>query len=309
MLPHSATVAAVLRWVRLLRASTVNDAARILRADSAYTDLTQTQYAVALDWLTARGLIVQHGNTGMLGPGIAGLPEAETRQFLFECFIEFGSPLWLRDADVLIADPEDLPQDALQLALTLGLSEQLAFSTVRQLHGKIDLARRDLIGKAGELELVKRLEMEWPGSTNHVSLVSDGFGYDIAFVHLGRTWHLEVKSTTRRGRLGIYLSRNEYEVSRRDPCWRLVVVGLDSELQLQVVATLKSSAIWDRSPRDLLPDTNWQSASYQLKPGDLCKGLSLDAWEPEGEGDGSLLESGTTPIKDDFNWFPMRFEA
>jgi hypothetical protein len=59
----------------------------------------------------------------------------------------------------------------------------------------------------------------------------------------------------------------------------------------------------------VVPETNWQSASYQLKPGDLCKGLCLDVWEPEGEGDGRLLGSGTSPIQDDFSWFPMQFEA
>jgi hypothetical protein len=308
MLPHNATVAAVLRWVRLLRAFNINDAARILRADSAYTDLTQTQYAVALEWLTARGMVVRNGNTGALAGAIAGLPDAETRQLLFESFIESGSPLWLLDADALVGDPEDLPQDAQQLALALGLSEPLAFSTVRQVHGKIDLARRDSIGKAGEIELIKRLEMEWPGSTNHVSLVSDGFGYDIAFEHLGRTWHLEVKSTTRRGRLGVYLSRNEYEVSRRDSYWRLVVVGLDERFQLQVVATIKSSAIWNKSPRDLVSDTNWQSASYQLKPADLFRGLFLDEWESGREGVGGVLEIGSTPSQADFSWFPMRRE-
>jgi hypothetical protein len=306
MLLHSATIAAVLRWVRLLRASTVADAAKILRADSAYTDLTQTQYAVALDWLTARGLIVQDAGTSTLEAAFSGLPAAETCQFLFECFIESGSPPWLQDADALVADPDDLPQDALELALSLGLSEQLAFSTVRQLQGKIDLARRELVGKAGELELVKRLEAAWPGSTNHVSLASDGFGYDIAFEHLGKTWHIEVKATTRRGRLGIYLSRNEYEVSRRDPYWRLIVVGLDNKLQLQVVATLKRSVIWSRSPRDVVSNANWQSASYQLNPGDLRRGLILEAevLERERGRDGSLLKFEAAAVQNDFSWFP-----
>lgn len=65
-----------------------------------------------------------------------------------------------------------------------------------------------------------RLERRWPGSTRHVALTDDGLGYDLAFSCRGRTLHLEVKTTGRRGRLVLYLSRHEHEVALLDPDWR-----------------------------------------------------------------------------------------
>ena len=62
-----------------------------------------------------------------------------------------------------------------------------------------------------------------------VALKDDGLGYDVVGPLPTAMWHLEVKSTTRRGRLVIRISRLEYEIGAMDPLWRLVIVGLDSQ--------------------------------------------------------------------------------
>ena len=91
-------------------------------------------------------------------------------------------------------------------ATTLNVSDDAALLTVAMVHGKIDLEQRAEVGAAGELRLVELLEEQWPGSTRHVALEHDGLD-DVAFTGAGATWHLEVKSTTRRGRLVVHLSR------------------------------------------------------------------------------------------------------
>jgi hypothetical protein len=199
----------------------------------------------------------------------------QLNQLLFERSLELAAPAWLPDSDILIPDASELPQDAVALAGALGLSDDLALLVIRHVHGRINLEQRTQIGLAGERALIGVLEAHWPGSTTHVSQIDDGYGYDIAFRHEGAEWHFEVKSTARRGRLLMYLSRHEYEVGLRDPIWRLIVVGLSSQLELQSIATAQFHAIAARAPADRHVNTKWQSAAYQLTANDLQDGLSF----------------------------------
>lgn len=58
-----------------------------------------------------------------------------------------------------------------------------------------------------------------------------------------------------------------------DPNWRLIVVGLDDQLRLQALATVRHSEVVGRAPRDFCAEAKWQSASHQLTPKDLQSGL------------------------------------
>lgn len=263
------------RWLALLRTSTFPQAWAIIRADARYTDLTKTQYSAALDWLTVQKFLRAGAHGLELNSRFAPLPLAQTNRLLFERILETSDPPWLPDADILIPDASELPQDAARIGAMLGLSEERAFLTVRQIHGRIDLAKRALTGVAGEIALLSFLERRWPGATTHVADGNDGFGYDLAFFHSGIEWHLEVKSTVRRGRLIVYLSRHEFEVGASDPNWRLVVVGLTPDLKMHSLSTAPFDALICRAPADTCLQSRWQSASFQLPAEELVKGLDF----------------------------------
>ena len=266
---------AAVRWLRLLRTSTVSQSAALIRADAAYTDLTHTQYSSALEWLRVVRFLAERPDGLVLAEAIRTLPDAEVTQLLFERTVESAAPAWLPDADVLIPDPDALPQDAAMVAATLNLSDRMALSAIRHVHGRVDVSRRAELGSDGERGLIELLEQHWPGTTVHVSATDDGFGYDVLFRHSGVEWHLEVKTTLRRGRLVVYLSRHEYEVSLRDPHWRLIVVGLNEEKHVCAIATVQHTAVFRRTPHDVCLEARWQSTSHQLVAGDLHAGLSF----------------------------------
>lgn len=263
------------RWIALLRTSAFPQASALIRADARYIDLTKTQYSTALDWLTVQKF-VRAGENGLeLNPRFALRTPAQMNQVLFERILETSDLPWLADADSLIPDASELPQDAAKIGAMLGLSDMCAFLTVRQIHGRIDLEKRALTGAAGEKALMAFLELRWPGAASHVAESNDGFGYDIAFFHSGVEWHLEVKSSVRRGRLTVYLSRHEFEVGRSDPNWRLIIVGLTPDLRMHSLSTAPFPAVVCRAPADSCFESKWQSASFQLPAEELVKGLDF----------------------------------
>lgn len=276
MLPASSIVLAALRWVGLLRVCSVDQASSAIRSNASYTDLTQTQYASGFELLKNISFISDSrlGDLGLRGD-IQAVPDDEIRQLLFERVLVRAVPAWLQDADVLITAPDEIPQDADSLAQTLNLKSESAFLAIGNARGKVDSSERSRVGLAGELALIDLLEREWPGSTFHVSQVSDGFGYDIVFRHENLDLHLEVKATTRRGRLVIHLSRHEQEVGQYDRNWHLVVVGLNDDLQIEAVATVKHRALWQRAPRDVCSEAKWESAVHEIGLTDLEPGLAF----------------------------------
>lgn len=275
MRPAEAVTRAAGRWLQLLRTSTLAQAAALLRTDAHFTDLTTTQYLVALEWLRALRLVVDTPLGLGLSPQLDGLSPELSRQILLERAFEDDSPAWLRDADILVPDTAALPADAVRLAATLGISDEVALAAIRHVHGKIDLAERARVGSAGETSLLELLESCWPGSAVHVSARDDGFGYDIDFRYRQSRWHLEVKSTTRRGRLNVHLSRHEHEVGLSDPNWRLLVLGLDESLKLATLATARHGQILARAPADICADAKWQSVRHDIKVDDLEIGLNF----------------------------------
>jgi hypothetical protein len=304
MLPAEAIVRAASRWLVLLETSSFAEAGAILRTNTDYSDLTYTQYSLGLEWLDEVGLIVRGDQGYVVTVAAARLSPEERNQLLFMKAVEVSDRPWLPDADLLIQNVEDLPEDAVQLGASLGLSEDSTLVGIRQVHGHIDLELRRVIGGAGERALVAALEHQWPGTAVHVALENDGYGYDVAFQQPGgRSWHLEVKSTTRQGRLVLHLSRQEHDVGRLDPAWRLLVAGLNSDHELECLATGTGEALFARAPRDTPVGAKWQSASYELGPGDLRPGLDfLDAPSP---GLDPVFGSGTRKAPSSFAWMPV----
>jgi hypothetical protein len=296
-------VRAASRWLVLLETSSFPEAGAILRANAAYADLTYTQYSLGLEWLDEVGVINRGENGYVVNNKAARLSRDERNQLLFMKAIETSDRPWLPDADLLIRNVEDLPEDAAQLGASLGLSEESAVLGIRQVHGQIDFDLRTVIGGAGERAVVAALEHQWPGSTVHVALENDGYGYDVTFQQpRGRSWHLEVKSTTRHGRLVVHLSRQEYEVGRLDPAWRLVVVGLDRDHELECLATAIGEHIFGRAPDDRPSGARWQSARYELRPGDLRPGLDFIAAPPPRVD--AVFVSGIRHAPSSFAWMP-----
>lgn len=265
-----------------------------------------TQYSSGLELLKSLNLLTENtSGVLVLSPVVSKLPVEHIGQVLLERLLEFSSPAWLRDADVLIRGADEIPDDAMETAEALSLGSKTTYSAIRTIHGRIDLEQRNAVGMAGEEALLQILEHRWPGSTTHVAKISDGFGYDILFRHEGQEWRLEVKSTTRKGRLVMFLSRNEYEVSLRDPYWQLVVVGLDPAMQLNAVATVKEGLFLRRSPADSSKDSRWQSVSHELSANDLQCGLSfLGTANPWGSPADRSLPGLPSQLNNQFSWMP-----
>ncbi|MEU4572556.1 DUF3883 domain-containing protein [Nonomuraea sp. NPDC023979] len=226
----------------------------LFASHSAYSDITPTQYAGALDWLQACGLVTEEGRVAG-PPGPRSVMEAALRD-----------ALWLPDADLLVPGLVELPEDALRASQVLGLEPEDALAAVRHAWGKVDTETRSRVGSAGEQALVELLRAATDVPVHHVAAISDGYGYDIAVGDV----HIEVKSTTRRGRLTIYLSRNEYETMRRDPAWVLTLVRLDRELRPVSVATVDNGWIETAVPTDRSERGRWEAARFDV-PGEAIR--------------------------------------
>lgn len=253
-LPPEPILLAAKRWLELLPASGgVPRAQALLTSHPAYNDLTPTQYATALAWIR---------DTGLLDSGDRSMPLAY--QILGAIF-ETNPPLWVRDADTLVQAPEELPTDIVAAGAILGLSAEAVYEQLSASWGKVDAAARERVGSAGEAALVELLRELTDGRVDHVAAWSDGFGYDIAYAGGSVAAHLEVKSTTRVGRLTFYLSRNEYNVMLRDAdCWVLVTVRLTADLRIDGVGWVPRDWIMAQVPHDVGPSGSWASCKLEV---------------------------------------------
>jgi len=309
MIPPDTVVRAAVRWLYLLQQSTIRQAWSLIQADPAYTDLTQTQYASALEWLSEIGLLSHADGDVAIVQVVKNLPDPIRREMLFLHAIQHAAPAWLPDADLLINDEGALPNDALALADTLKISDGSALLGVRRAHGKVDMERRALVGRRGEEEFLQLLESSRPGSTSHLAKTDDSYGYDILYRHNSGELHFEVKATTRHGRLTIHLSRNEHEVSKRDPLWRLVVVGLDETLAVAALATVAHRDLLAVAPSDSSAEAKWESASFEVGPKKLVRGVSLPGESCSVSSTKcALLLEGTWDEAGEFSWMPTRSE-
>lgn len=251
------------RWMELVPESGIQRTRSLLKTSAHYQDLTPTQYETALAWLEPRGLL--------RGPLLAS-PYASV--VVFEHLV--GEAGWFANADVLVREPDELPLDAAIAAQELGLDPGEAAQVIRTQWGKVDTARREEIGAAGELALLAllRSSLVRGATVEHVAAVSDGLGYDIAVEAPGLECHIEVKSTTGRPASSFFLSRNEYEVSRFDRRWILALVQLSPTLELQQVEEVNGAWLRAAAPVDKSPAVQWQSARFEAPSNVRVLGLA-----------------------------------
>lgn len=269
-------VVAVGRWLDLLSRTGFVRANTIVHHDAAYTDITPTQYATALEWLSTNSGIrelvelAQHS-------GLRRIPLDFSRHMTLESIILEARPPWLWLASQLVATPDDLPADVAEWGRNLGMTDEECLESVLRVSGKLNLQARADFGAAGESALLALLESAWPGSATHVSAISDGFGYDISLQESGSEWHLEVKTVVVGHRTRFFLTRHEFEVARRDAAWRLVVVSMDHDGAIRSVRVVENEVLWARSPRDVSAEATWDTCRFDLGPEEMgvpfCRAL------------------------------------
>ncbi|NTW39858.1 MAG: DUF3883 domain-containing protein [Cellulomonadaceae bacterium] len=286
-IPPEPILRAIARWIDLIPNSGEQRARSLLLTSAQYRDLTPTQYETALAWLRAVGLLD--------GP-LLDSPYANV--IAFEHLV--GDAGWFPNADLLVREPDELPLDAVLAAEELGRDPAQATQVIRNRRGKVDTSRREEVGAAGELALLALLKTDLVShvTVEHVAAVSDGLGYDIAVRAPAFECHIEVKSTTVRSAPAFFLSRNEFEVSRFDPRWVLVLVHLSPELRLGGVETIRPGWLSEAAPTDSSsPSTaRWESARFEAPPGALEPGIGALA--------GLLARDG--PLGAPLRWDPSR---
>lgn len=263
-IPSSSILRGAIRWLTLLPNDDVDRVRAMLGNSRLYSDLTPTQHESALGWLIANQMASKTGEILT-----AGMPVADS---VFRAAVT--GALWFQDADILVDSGEDLPDDAIRAAQELGLSPDSAFQQIRFAWGLVDARRREEIGAAGELAVMEHLSRIQGVEAKQLSNISDGFGYDIVATYQQRNFHIEVKTTTRLQRASVYVSRNEFEVSQRDPNWFLILVRLDRLLNLRSISTVDHTWFENASPVDRGRSIVWQSIRVELEDARVVGGIA-----------------------------------
>jgi hypothetical protein len=212
---------------------------------------------------------------------LAELSEHQATQLLLELLLERRPPAWLGSAatgssvrtsaipDMELKSLEDIIEDPSQREVLL-------------LHAaeRINLRRLEELGSIGEEHVVDQCKIQLKDQgrddladeVQQVSLISDRLGYDVVAPTLdGRVRRLEVKATRRVAeKAEIFISRNEFERSRTDPDWALVVVKIDHDDQPQLVGWCRGEAFEQMMPRDRDTRGHWASTRI-LRVGSLLQ--------------------------------------
>lgn len=259
--PPEPIVRAARRWIELLPTTEPNRLRTLFATYPEFSDLTSTQYETAYSLLESFGVLPLRDNL-----------QHNLRKFL-EGILRASNPLWLKDADDLIRNPGEVPQDASSIAAALGLSDIDTFASVKSVSGKVNLAEREALGAAGENELVALLRKSLDGEVEQVSLDSDGFGYDIRVTCPELIARLEVKSTTKINQPRVFISRHEYDVMQADEHWHMILVQLSADLRLVRLSTVSRLWIELSAPVDVTSVGRWESASLRLPKEALIPGV------------------------------------
>ncbi|MGW0779801.1 protein NO VEIN domain-containing protein [Streptomyces sp. NPDC002913] len=260
-IPPDPVLRAAVRWLERLPSSSTARCRALFTSHADFSDITPTQYDAAYSWISENSLL-EDPDRG-----------ASVSERVFRTAIASSGAAWLPDADVLVRTPDELPEDALRAAETLGLPESEAFKQVSAVWGKVDLQVRAHIGNAGELALISLITEATEARVEHVAAYSDGFGYDIAVHARQHPLHIEAKSTVRRGRATFYLSRHEYETMCRDPAWQLVTVQLSQSLDPIAVSSVTAEWIGTQVPADKGAFGRWEACRLDVPPNALIPGI------------------------------------
>ena len=136
------------------------------------------------------------------------------------------------------------------------------------------------IGLEGEKWVVEqyreKLSAEFLDRIRHVSVTDDTLGFDIAshsIQYKSRYLHIEVKTSVRAtSKFEFYLSRNEYEVSRKDQNWILLLVRKQAGLY-EIFGHAYHSTLHGLVPIDVDDSGSWASAKLSLASADVFRGL------------------------------------
>jgi hypothetical protein len=136
------------------------------------------------------------------------------------------------------------------------------------------------IGLEGEKWVVEqyreKLSAEFLDRIRHVSVTDDTLGFDIAspsIQYKSRYLHIEVKTSVRAtSKFEFYLSRNEYEVSRKDQNWVLLLVRKQAGLY-EIFGHAYHSTLHGLVPIDVDDSGSWASAKLSLASADVFRGL------------------------------------
>jgi hypothetical protein len=293
-LPNEALLIGAARWLYELRDGNEQHAFEVLKAAPQYSGLTPTQYMNALEWL--------RGNHLLEDKAIRDLPPSQQSLTILEAALVEGNPLWLTDSDQIITNADELPEDVEAASRQLGLTAAQCLQVIRNVHSRIDLEARARLGAAGELALMRLLRESGDGTATHVAATSDSLGFDIFWAGRRETFVLEVKSTSRRGRLTIHLSRNEFEVSRHEPRWRLVILLINGDDAIGAIATLSTEWLHAHAPQDRMRQAKWENAAFAPPPDALAAGIPITP--TPGATGAELLRAGTTDTRTTPSWWP-----
>lgn len=272
-IPPDSILRGAVRWLERIPSHGIARTRSLLVTNPRLSDLTPTQYETALQWLMRAGLLTGDASDAPAAVRVYAKAVAEAA--------------WFQDADLHVRDPGELPEDALIAAEALSLDPTDAFQHLVTSWGKVDTDLRERIGAAGEAALVDLLKESVNAEIEHVSQWSDGMGYDVTVTADDFSSHLEVKSSTRRGRLTIYLSRNEFEVMRRDANWTLVALTLSSDLNLVDIRTVRSTWLSTAAPQDIGSGGRWQACRFDVPTEQTMPGIpALNA----------VLQANASPI-------------
>ncbi|MFD8886996.1 protein NO VEIN domain-containing protein [Streptomyces erythrochromogenes] len=273
--PPDPVLRAAARWLHRLPASGAARCRAVFTTHSEFSDITPTQYDAAYAWMRKAGIL--DSESGVLPPEIR----------IYDAAILDSGASWLPDADLLVQSPDEIPEDALRAAEVLGLEPGDAYARIGTAWGKVDTAERARVGALGEEVLLSLLRASTSATVEHVAAWSDAHGYDIAVQGHGLSGHLEVKSTTRLGRLTLYISRNEYETMLRDPAWQMIAVQFTQADDPAAVWTVPRHWISAQAPADSGVLGRWESCRLHVPPGVLLPGVPALA---------PLMTPGASPL-------------
>jgi hypothetical protein len=269
MIPPKTVVVAAMRWLDLLRHSSIDQAAAILASAPQYADLSMLNYQEAFSWLEANSV------------NLISNPERDPKRAVIDALIVASAGLLDEMTPDEVPDVGYLPAPLIEASVWLQAPVEEVWSRARTRMGKIDLERRAKIGRLGEFALANHLRQAgW--EVYHGSLDSDGLGWDIETRSSRAVVHVEVKTTTSAARAKVFLSRHELETALIDPSWILALVHIDESGNLLRFATTTVEVLSDRVPVDRHMGARWESCSLNLSSSDLAQGFpqGLPALDP-----------------------------
>jgi hypothetical protein len=191
----------------------------------------------------------------------------------------------LVDAGLLARDAGKLLPDA-RLASIVRADDVLALSLLRRAARELSPAEaaiaRAVIGQRGEEHVVLRCREELDAlgrqdlsqQVQRVSLVSDSLGYDVWAPSIGaapRRLEVKTSSLSAVGSFEFFISRNEFEVGRREPTtWALVACQADGE-RVADIGWCRAAALGSYLPED--QNGQWTEARVRLPVTVLAGGL------------------------------------